>query len=52
MSKLALQGARNLIWDQIIVETDKFRPYIYFIADQENAMIEAKKKVMTVLGEV
>ena len=52
IGKLALQGARNLIWDQIIAEADKFIPYIYFIMDQEKAIIEAKKKVSTVLGEV
>ena len=52
VSKFALQGARHLIWDQIIIEADKFRPYIDFIEDQENAMIEAKKKVLIVLGEM
>ena len=41
-----------MIWDQIIIEADKFRPYIDFIEYRENAMIEAKKKVLTVLGEV
>ena len=49
---LALQGARHLIWDQIIGEDNKFRPYIDFIVDQENALTEAKKKVSKVLGEV
>ena len=49
---MALQGDRHLILDQIIVEVDKFRPYIDFIADQEKALIEAKEKVSTVLGEV
>ena len=49
---MALQGARHLIWVQIIVEANKFRPYIDFITDQENALTEAKKKVSTVLGEV
>ena len=48
--KSALQGARHLIWDQIITEADKFISYIDFIANQENALIEAKKKVSTVLG--
>ena len=45
-------GDRHLIWDQIIAEANKFTPYIDFIADQENSLIEAKKKVSTVLGEV
>ena len=34
VGKLSLQGARHLIWDQIIIEDDKFRPYIDFIQDQ------------------
>ena len=49
---MALQGARHLIWDQIIVEANKIRPYIYFIVDKENALTKANKKVSTVLGEV
>ena len=52
VDKIALQGARNLIWDQIIIEADKFRPYLDFIEDQENTLIEANKKVQVVLGEV
>ena len=52
VGKFALQGARDLIWDQILIKDDKFRPYIDFIEDQENAMIEAKKKVLAVLGEM
>ena len=51
-SKLALQGARNLIWDQIIIEADKFQPYLDFVEDQESTMAEAKKKVQIVLGEI
>ena len=45
VGKLALQDARHFIWDQIIIEVDKFRPYLDFIEDQENTMIEARKKV-------
>ena len=52
VGKFALQGDRHLIWDRIIIEADKFQPYIDFIEDQEKAMIEAKKKVLTVLGEM
>ena len=52
VSKISLQGARHLIWDQIIIEADKFWPYLDFIKDQESAMVEAKKKVLTVLGEI
>ena len=49
---MALQGPRHLIWDQIIIEANNFIPYIDFIADQENALTEAKKKVSIVLEEV
>ena len=52
IGKSTLQGDRHLVWDQIIAEADKFIPYIDFIADQENALTEAKKKVSIVLGEV
>ena len=52
VGKLALQGARHLIWDQIIIEADKFRPYLDFIEDQESSMVEAKKKFLTILGEI
>ena len=41
-----------MIWDQIIIEADKFRPYLDFIEGQESAMVEAKKKVLVVLGEI
>ena len=34
VGKLALQGARHLIWDQIIIKADKFRPYLDIIRDQ------------------
>ena len=50
--KLALQGAIHLIWDQIIIEVDKFRPYLDFIEDHKITMVEAKKKVLIVLGEI
>ena len=33
VGKFALKGARNLIWDQIIIEANKFRPYLDFIED-------------------
>ena len=44
VGKLALQGVRHLIWDQIIMEADKFRPYLDIIEDHEIAMKEAKKQ--------
>ena len=49
---MALQGARHLIWDQIIVESSKLRPFLDFISSQENALTEAKKKVSIVQGEL
>ena len=52
IGKLALKGARHVIWDQIIAEANKFKPYIDFIAEQEKALTKAKKKVLMVLGEV
>ena len=52
VGKLALQGTRHLIWDQITIEADKFRPYLDFIEDKENTIKEAKKKVLTVLREM
>ena len=52
VGKLALQGVRNLIWDQIIMEADKFRPYLDIIEDQEIAMREAKKQAQIVSAEV
>ena len=35
---MALQGARHMIWDKIILEANNFRAYLYFIVDQEIAM--------------
>ena len=52
VGKHALQRARHLIWDQIIIEANKFRPCQDFVEDQERTMTEAKKKVHVVLGEV
>ena len=52
VGKLALQGARNLIWDQIIMEADKFWPYLDIIKDQEIAMREAKKQAQIVSAKV
>ena len=52
IGKLALQGIKNLIWDQIIIEADNFRPYLNFIEDLEFAMSEAKKQDQIVGAEV
>ena len=29
-----VQGAKHIIWDSIIAEVDKFRPYLYYILDK------------------
>ena len=31
--QMVLQGAKHMIWDEIIKESNKFRPYLDFIAD-------------------
>ena len=41
-----------MIWDKIISESDKFRPYLNFILDQEDALEMFKKKVSIVKGEL
>ena len=41
-----------MIWDKITSKADKFRPYLYFIADQEDALEMAEKKVSIVKGEL
>ena len=38
VGKISLQGARHLIWDKIIIEADKFWPYLDFVEDQEITM--------------
>ena len=44
-SKLALQGMKHLIWDRIIMEADKFQPYLNVITDLGLAIEETKKHV-------
>ena len=38
VGQIALQGARHMIWDKIILEANKFRPYLDYIADQESSL--------------
>ena len=52
VDKLALQGTKHLIWDQIIMEANKFQPYLDIIEDHEIAMKEAKKQAQIVSVEV
>ena len=41
-----LIGVKHLIWDMIIVEETKVRPYLDFIQDKENTVQEAKKHIL------
>ena len=52
IGKIALQGIKHLIWDQIIIEADKFRPYLNVIEDLGLAVGEAKKQVQEAGAEV
>ena len=49
---MALQGARHMIWDKIILEANKFRPYLDFIADQESALKVSKQNILIVKQEL
>ena len=50
--KLALQGMKHLIWDWIIMEADKFRPYLNVITDLGLDVEETKKHVQEVEVEI
>ena len=52
IGKISLQGTKHLIWDQIIIEADKFRPYLCIIEYLDIAMKEAKRQVQIVEAEV
>ena len=41
-----------MIWDKIISDYDKLRPYLNFISDQEDSLEMAKKKISIVKGEL
>ena len=41
-----------MIWDKIILEANKFRPYLDQIADQEDALKVAKWKILIVKQEL
>ena len=45
VGQMALQGARHMIWDKIILEANNFRPYLGYIANQEVAMKEARQNI-------
>ena len=48
VGQMALQGAKHMIWDEIIKETNKFRPYLDFIVDQESALKAARQNILIV----
>ena len=41
-----------MIWDTIILEDNKFRPYLDYIADQESALKVAKHNILMVKQEL
>ena len=52
VGQMALQGSRQMIWDKIILEANKFRPYLDYIANQEDALKVAKWKILLVKQEL
>ena len=48
IGQMALQGARHMIWDEIIKETSTLILYLDYVADQENALTSAKKHIVIV----
>ena len=48
--QLQVQGSKHIIWDAIIEEVDKFRPYLDYILDKELA-IHSSRQVLTVAIE-
>ena len=45
---MALQGARHMIWDKIIQEANKFRPYLDLITYRDSALKVARKNILIV----
>ena len=46
--KLLVQGSRHLIWDNIITEATKMRPYLKFIKDKEVVITVARESCIVV----
>ena len=46
--KLLVQGSRHIIWDNIITEATKMRPYLNFIKDKEVVISVARKSCVVV----
>ena len=52
VGQMAFQGARHMIWDKIILEANKFRPYLDYIADQESALKATRHNILIVKQEL
>ena len=46
----SMQGGKHIIWDVIIVEAGKFRPYLDYVLDKE-LVINSSRQVMAVARE-
>ena len=46
----SMQGGKHIIWDVIIAEAGKFRPYLDYVLDKE-VVIQSSRKIMTSAGE-
>ena len=46
----SVQGEKHIIWDAIIAEADKFRPYLDYMLDKE-VVIHSSMKIMVVSRE-
>ena len=42
----SMHGVKHIIWDVIIVEVGKFRPYLDYVLDKE-VVIQSSRKIMT-----
>ena len=40
--QMFMQGDKNIIWDELILEARKLRPYLDYILEKENDIQESK----------
>ena len=52
VDQMDLQGAIHMIWDKIILEANKFRPYLDYIADHESALKVARRNILILKQEL
>ena len=50
IGQFPVQGGKHIIWDSIIKEANKFRPYLDYVLDKE-VVIHSSRKIMTVARE-